>query len=208
MDRKDYEAARDAALWTLLRFKVNRLPVRMSNGIQQMGIPLTPYSESKAFFEGKGLAALLQVTDGLSVKTREHYYVFYRGDMTAGRIRFTVAHELGHIVLGHLDRETQAARNHGSQKDNAPMERTANLFASRLLAPSCILLALNASTPSRIAKLCDISWTAARIRARQIEQLKQRGAVEMSPLERELHEQFQDFIQSQQGQYERKEAAG
>lgn len=45
---------------------------------------------------------------------------------TQGRIRWTLAHELGHIVLGHL---TQSHVN----------EIEANCFASQLLLPSCIL---------------------------------------------------------------------
>lgn len=194
MNHSDYKAADDAALETLIRFKVSKLPVRMSDGIKQMGIPLVPYSKSEAFLTEVGLGDLLRETDGFSVQMQGKYYIFYRDDMIPGRIRFTVAHELGHIILGHLERETQAARNCGFQRDNAPNEQMANLFASRLLAPDCVLLALNVSSPYCISKLCNISLKAARIRAKQLNQLKKRGAPGMSPLEREVHKQFQDFI--------------
>lgn len=196
MNYRDYKAARDAAWQTLIRFKVSKMPVRVSDGIKRMGIVLAPYSKAEAFLTGLGLAALLWETDGLSVREQGKYYIFYRGDMTLSRIRFTVAHELGHIVLGHLDRQTHTTRNREPQKDDAPIEQMANIFASRLLAPACVLHDLNASTPERISKLCDISLTAARFRAERMERLNKRGAFGVSPLEREVHKQFQDFIKS------------
>lgn len=197
MNYRDYKTARDAAWQTLIRFKVGELPVRISDGIKKMGISLVPYSKSKVFLTELGLGALLQETDGLSVRIQGKYYIFYRGNMTTGRIRFTVAHELGHIVLGHLGNQTYTTRNREPRKDDAPIEQMANVFASRLLAPACVLYELNATTPERIAELCDISLAAARFRAERMELLKKRGAFGMSPLEREVHNQFQDFIKSQ-----------
>lgn len=183
---KDYMAARNAALQTLIRFEVNKLPVRMSAGIKQMGITLTPYSKAEAFLTGLGFAALLRETDGLSVSLQGKYYIFYRNDMAPGRQRFTVAHELGHIVLGHLDGQ--------AQKDQETREYMVNVFASMLLAPACVLYDLNAFTPERISALCDISLSEARIQAKQMGPLKKYGTFGMSPLEQKVHEQFQDFI--------------
>lgn len=197
MNYKDYKTARDAAWQTLIRFNVSKLPVRISDGIKQMEIVLAPYSKSESFLTGIGLAALLRETDGLSIRLQGKYYIFYRGDMTPGRQRFTVAHELGHIVLGHLDEQTHTTRNREPQKDDAPIEQMANVFASRLLAPACVIHDLNASTPERISELCDISLTAARFRAERMEALNKRNAFGMSPLERKVHKQFQDFIKSQ-----------
>lgn len=196
LNYKDYQIARDAAWRTLIRFGVKEMPVRISDGIKQMGITLAPYSKSARFLTGLGLSGLLQKVDGLSVHTQEHYYIFYRGDMVPGRIRFTVAHELGHIILGHLDHQGYTTRNREPQEGDAPMERMANVFASRLLAPACVLHDLNALTPERISELCDISLTASRFRAGRMGLLEKRGAFGMSPLEREVRKQFQPFVKS------------
>lgn len=197
MNYRDYKTARDAAWQTLIRFKVSKMPVRISDGIKQMGISLAPYSKSETFLTRLGLGTLLRETDGISVQIRGKYYIFYRGDMTPGRIRFTVAHELGHIVLGHLEGQTHTTKNREPRKDDEPIEQMANVFASRLLAPACVLYELNAYTPERIAKLCDISLAAACFRAERMELLKKRGVFGMSPLEREVYRQFQDFVKSQ-----------
>lgn len=196
MNYKDYQSARDAAWLTLIRFKVTEMPVRISAGIQQMGITLASYSKEEALLEELGLTGLLQETDGLSIYINSKYYIFYRGDMSPGRIRFTVAHELGHIVLGHITPQAYTTRNREPQENDAPMEQMANVFASRLLAPACVLHDLNALTPERISDLCDISLTAARFRAERMGLLENRGAFGMSPLEREVRKQFRAFVKS------------
>ena len=53
------------------------------------------------------------------------------------RQRFTAAHELGHILLGHVGKFKLVNRE-PNEKDN-PIEQAANVFASRLLAPACVL---------------------------------------------------------------------
>lgn len=194
MNYKDYQNARDAAWRILIRFGICELPVRISDGIKEMGISLAPYSKSETFLAGLGLAGLMEETDGLSVRRGGEYYIFYRGDMIPGRIRFTVAHELGHIVLGHLDHATHTTRNHEPRAGDTPIEQAANVFASRLLAPACVLHDLNALTPERISELCDISLTAARFRADRMGVLEKRDAFGMSPLEREVRKQFRGFI--------------
>lgn len=197
MNYKDYKNARDAAWRTLIQFGVNELPVRISPGIRAMGIALVSYSKSEGFLAELGLTNLMRETDGLSIRRNGSFYILYRGDMVPGRIRFTVAHELGHIILGHLDYETYTTRNREPRDGDAPIEQAANVFASRLLAPACVLHELNAITPERISELCDISLTAARFRAERMEVLQKRGAFGLSPLEREVHKQFQAYIKSQ-----------
>lgn len=196
MDYKDYQNARDAAWQVLVRFGIRELPVRISDGIREMGTELAPYSKSKEFLAELGLSRLMQETDGLSIQKGGKYYIFYRGDMTPGRIRFTVAHELGHIILGHLDGKTHTTRNREPHEGDPPIEQAANVFASRLLAPACVLHDLNALTPERISELCDISMTAARFRAERMEVLEKRSMFGASPLERKVRRQFRAFVKS------------
>lgn len=197
MKYSDYQNARDAAWQTLILFEASELPVRISDGIKRLGILLAPYSKAERFLADLGLTHLIQETDGLSVRMGEKYHIFYRGDMVPGRIRFTVAHELGHIILGHLEHQPYTTRNREPQRDDHPIEQMANVFASRLLAPACVLHDLNALTPERISELCDISLAAARFRAERMEALEKRQAFGISPLERRIRKQFREFVKCQ-----------
>lgn len=58
-------------------------------------------------------------------------YVIYYDDVNAGRKkqRFSVAHEIGHIILGHIDEGIE-------NSDKAETE--ANYFAGYILCPDCL----------------------------------------------------------------------
>lgn len=77
------------------------------------------------------------------------------------------------------------------------------MFASRLLAPACVLWALDARTPEEIASLCKISHQAAAFRAERMELLYRRGKFLASPLERKVYEQFSKFIDIQKHLHDR-----
>ena len=113
--------------------------------------------------------------------------------MPLGRKRFTVAHELGHIFLGHPLIAGYHARTTG---ENLPQtEKAANVFASRFLAPACVLWGLNAHTADEIARFCEISAEAAEIRAKRMAELYKRNMFLTSPLERRVYSQFEAFIE-------------
>lgn len=107
--------------------------------------------------------------------------------------RFTLAHEIGHWVLGHLGNDF----NNLSRKYlTNPQEKEAEGFAARLLAPACVLWGLNLHTPQEIAEACNISLQAATIRAERMEILYKRNMFLSHPLERQVYENFREFIES------------
>lgn len=58
------------------------------------------------------------------------------------RQRFTIAHELGHILLGHIRPGERAHRDPKRSYDSyyeRPMERQANDFAAQLLMPETVV---------------------------------------------------------------------
>ncbi|SFU93664.1 ImmA/IrrE family metallo-endopeptidase [Pseudoduganella namucuonensis] len=57
------------------------------------------------------------------------------------RRRFTVAHELGHFILGHQDAPRDYPDSFGS-KNNSLVERQANQFAAELLMPAKVVKAM------------------------------------------------------------------
>ena len=124
------------------------------------------------------------------------WIIVYEDTDPPARIRFTIAHELGHILLGH---EISAGFGHYRRiYGNKPANETqADEFAVRLLAPACVLWALNATTPEEIAEVCEISRTAAQYRAKRMAVLMQRNAFLMHPLEKQLYTTFLPWIEQQ-----------
>lgn len=179
---RDYQKSRDLAWEVLLQERVDRMPVKVGAVCRQMGIRVAYYDPTDG-------------NDGKSTIIDGEPWIFIATGKPVQRQRFTCAHELGHILLGHVG-QYELVNREPSRGDN-PIEQAANVFAARLLAPACVLWALNARTPEQIARLCDISHQAATFRAERMELLYQRNKFLTSPLERQVYEQFYDFILDQ-----------
>ena len=184
MNYRDYQNSRDMAWRILLQENVTELPVKVGDLCRQMGIRVAYYDFPDA-------------DDGKSTIIDGQPWILIAKDKPVRRQRFTCAHELGHILLGHTGKYKLVNRE-PSREDN-PIEQEANVFASRLLAPACVLWALNARTPEEISNLCDISHQAAQFRAERMQLLYQRNKFLISTIERAVYEQFADFIRSRGG---------
>ncbi|MBO5340518.1 MAG: ImmA/IrrE family metallo-endopeptidase [Oscillospiraceae bacterium] len=179
MNYKYYQNARDAVWRLLIDLKVGALPVRPGAMCRTLGIKVRYCTPEDG-------------NDGMSFLNDGVPTILVSSAAPLSRQRFTAAHELGHILLGHVGRY-QLVNREPSPQDN-PIEQAANVFASRLLAPACVLWGCNARTPEQIAGLCDISLQAARFRAERMAVLYQRGKFLISPLERQVYRQFSDYI--------------
>lgn len=184
MNYRKYQKSRDLAWRILLNEGVKELPVDIVELCRWMGIRVQYYTPTDQ-------------NDGYSTIFLGKARIFVSWKCSPERQRFTIAHELGHILLGHVG-EHQLINREPSAKDN-PIEQEANVFASRILAPACVLWALNARTPEEIADLCRISYQAASYRAERMAILYARNKFLTSPLERKVHDQFADFIQRKRG---------
>lgn len=194
MNYDDYKRARDLSWRVLLNTGTRELPVKVSRICRGYGVTLRSYQVGAPLIRELGLEAQCDISDGFTVRSGNRCYVFYNMEQPPGRVRFTIAHELGHVLLGHLGDGELTVYNWESSSEDAPEEHTANVFASRLLAPACVLHALGAVTPEQIAAVCDISMAAARFRAGRMGVLEQRGKYGASPLERQVLAQFQPYI--------------
>ena len=198
MDYRDYQRARDAAWRILLDCGVDRLPVDLNAICRKLKIKVMTYGQSARIIERANLGQMVPRTDGLTFYIGRTPFVLFDGRMPPARAKFTVAHEVGHIILEHVRPGGMTAINREPHPGDAPEERAANQFAARLLAPACVLWGLDVHTPEEIMALCHVSRQAAQFRADRMDELYRRDKFLTSPLEREVYRQFQPFIREYQ----------
>lgn len=182
MNYRNYQKSRDLAWRILLQENVRELPVNIVGLCRQMGIQVRYFTPTDG-------------NDGCSTILFGRPKILVSDQCSPERQRFTVAHELGHILLGHVG-EAELVNREPGPGDN-PIEQEANVFASRLLAPACVLWALDIHEPEEIAALCRISYQAAKFRAERMKLLYERNRFLTSPMERRVYEKFGEFIQNQ-----------
>jgi len=178
----------------LLDCKIDRLPVSMNTICRKLEIKVLTYGKNKEMLERANLSDAARRTDGMTFYIRKTPIVLFNETTSPQRAKFTVAHEVGHIVLGHVKPGTVTAANREPQPGDAQEERAANQFAARLLAPACVLWGLGVHTPEEIMALCHISRPAAEFRAKRMEELYQRGRFLTTLLEKKVYRQFEPFI--------------
>lgn len=207
---QNYKKARDAAWETLIRHGVSSLPVDVFSLCRGEGILLLSYSEARK----NGLLSLFgnawRGTDGFAVFLCGRKLIFYRESCKPGRLRFTIAHELGHYALGDVSSVPTKRNREPSGYDNE-IETRANLFAARILSPACVLHALGVTKPRQISAICEISPTAAKWRCKRLlalyrrekEWLATRGrsCFFLSPLEIRVYRQFEPYIKKVHGSF-------
>lgn len=189
-----YANARDAAWETLLECGIRALPVRPSDICKHYKWILADYQTGAQSIELLGLTGLTKKTDGFCTITQNHVYIFFDGSLPVSRQRFTVAHEIGHLILGHVGQGMATVENREPTGSEREEERQANQFAARLLAPACVLHEIGALTPEAIQDVCGISRQAAEFRAERMQELERRGRYYTSPLERQVSQQFASYI--------------
>ena len=173
----------------LIDFNISSLPVDIKTIADKSKINIIKNSD---------VGELSENEVAVSFTIKDKWYIVYDDTVLRGRIRFSVAHELGHIFIGHpMYNDTHHYARKNFDIENKPLiETEADIFASRLLAPACVLWGLNLHTPEEIMKVCDISLSAAKIRAERMEVLYKRNKFLTSPLEQKVYNNFKDFINS------------
>ena len=196
MSYRDYQNARDAAWRILLDCKIDRLPVDLNAICKRLKIRVLSYRAATKLIERAGLRETVRHTDGLTFYWHGTPVILYDDTTLPPRTAFTVAHEVGHIILGHVEPGAVTVINREPCPGDNPEETAANQFAARLLAPACVLWAMNVHTPEEIIGLCKISRAAAEFRAQRMAELRQRNRFLTSSLEQAVYQQFQPFIRA------------
>ena len=203
MHYNDYKKARNAAWQILIDHKVSELPVRISSICQADGITIRSYKNAQRVISEAGFLSSMESNDGFAVRLKGRDYIFYNDCCSIQRQRFTVAHEYGHFINDDVS-EIPTHRNREPQDNDDPMETAANVIASRILAPSCVLWGMKIHKAEDIAKICDISITSATWKMKRMELLYQRekefllkwgrSCFLQSQLEMQVYDQFLSFI--------------
>ncbi len=102
MDYEKYKKSRNAAWQVLIDLKVNSLPIKVNLILKALDIKVIQYKKNQEFINRIGLSELVRNSDGFTIKQNNTYIILYDSKKNIQRIRFTLAHELGHILLGPM----------------------------------------------------------------------------------------------------------
>ena len=186
-DYQHYKNLRNNTWEILIDTEIHTLPVKISTVCKKLGIGIQKYNvaESEALFLNYAINGIPQYKDAFTFESNGNFKIFYNEASARQNIRFAVAHELGHIIEGDTQRRFL----------NNESEKQADMFATRILAPACVLWGLDLHSPEDIARVCDIPLRVAQKRAVRMEVLYERNKFLISPTEQEIYRQFYAFIQ-------------
>ncbi len=109
------------------------------------------------------------------------YYIYYNdidcNIVSSNRYRWNIAHELGHVLLGHLsdNERTRLTRPTLPYDEYLYLEDEADYFAQLVLVPHSPLFGFNIQNSNHIKLLCKISGPASRKRMYEYNAWKHNG---------------------------------
>lgn len=180
----DHRRVAACARAVLLKERVRALPLDPAAVIRRRRYTLLPFRRAAALLgeTEAGIAATCRSTDGAALPLHKGYYGILYNDRVRvySRVAFTLAHELGHIELGHLalPMEEQLVRY-------AELEQQAHFFAVSLLAPAAVVRACGFLDAHLLCECCGLSHSAAQRWAAQLALLPPEDAAD-APLLRQF----------------------
>lgn len=179
-----YKGIRDGAWLCLLDHNIDRLPVDVLKIARASNVrvvknsvvnDLLPDEEAKTYYDGN------------------KFIIIYNDLNDTVVSRFAIAHELGHIFLGHITTHTkfENVREFG-KKPKA--EQQADMFALRLLCPACVLMQMGISSADDISSYCRIPHSCAEQRSKRMNELNKRNKFYQSELEKQVYTNFSGYI--------------
>lgn len=146
----------------IIEEQIDELPMRpqtLARLIQRSGFALATYSEATELIRIFELSSYTSSFPAFTFISDDIRIVLYSDELSTSDKLFSLAHELGHIVLQH---SAEGIRGMSDQKQNT-QELEADIFAYQILAPVCVLKKLKILTPEEISKETLLDETRARI---------------------------------------------
>lgn len=182
-----YKQIRNSAWQCLVDFEIESLPVDIIKIARLSNIRVVKNSEvdilqgdekGRAFYDG------------------DEWIIIYDDKLPVPSARMTVAHELGHIFLGH---ETEYAKYYGIHqfKKLPACEKQADDFAVRLLCPSCVIWGLGLNSAEEITDYCKLEMPIAKKRYNRMKTLYARNKFLTMDIEKALYANFRNYIKEE-----------
>ncbi|MBQ9862181.1 MAG: ImmA/IrrE family metallo-endopeptidase [Clostridia bacterium] len=156
----DLYSAQEIAQLALLSCNVREFPVNVTQLCEHYGIAAesgTPHGE---------LVGISFIYKGLPV-------IFVNEQEPTPRRRFISAHEMGHVMLGHVGAWQYSDDSRGMPHKS--QEQEAMIYAAELLMPECVLIALGITDVPEIMRTCGVNYSTAFRTAKSIERRIRRG---------------------------------
>jgi len=171
-----YEEIKEKISELLMDYGINTIPIDVFDLAKRMKISVAKYSD---FPDNEQIVLLNGSIDGISYydDNLKEFRIIYNDSRIHTRIRFTIAHEIGHIVLGHKE----------TKEEN---ESEADFFARSLLVPIPIVLYKGIDIEEIIMEEFDVSYYVACIVSNNIKSRLDSGHKGLKDYEKELLKQF------------------
>lgn len=187
LPKENYNKIQNLVWYVLKVSKVKKLPIDLIKICEDFNITVRAYDKDHI------LAKYYKSGFSYVTKDNKKFIFFNDSEKNICRIRFTIAHELGHILLNHSKNTNNISYSQ--------METEVNMFAIRLLSPLCILKELNIQSVNELCRYCNISKTAGKNRFKRFQEALKKDKFYTNPNEKLILNQFKDFIDQQSKKY-------
>ena len=182
----NYFAVRNNAWEFLIKNDIQKYPLNLQEIADKNNWLIWNYKYYCKIKNINEVSLIKKYPDGFTSEDKKgNFLICYNENNNKQRNRFTICHEIGHIVLRHLYK-------------NDKLEKEANMFSARILMPMLLIKELNINSPEELAKLCDVSIESATYRLKRFNEVKGRERFYTNPYEIQLLEQLKDFLKTKE----------
>ncbi|MEG0230298.1 MAG: ImmA/IrrE family metallo-endopeptidase, partial [Oscillospiraceae bacterium] len=152
----------------LINSKISSLPVDIFTVSKYLNIKVLPFSYIRKFeyeyppVKNKKLASFCDKNPfGFAIKLNNLNLIFYDEFQPSDQTRWTIAHEIAHIILCHTENQVNSIPLKENKKSIFDIE--ADDFAAKLLCPFIVAHFCTVTSPKEIKQLSQISLSASQI---------------------------------------------
>lgn len=179
-----YKNVRDSAWQCLIDYKIDKLPVDVLKIAELCNVHVIRDSQVHELKPGE---------DARTYCNGKKWIIIFNDKNNSYTSRFAIAHELGHILLGH---EKAYVKYSGMEQFNKKpkSEQQADMFALRLLCPACVLMQMKLRSAEDISLYCHIPMHCAELRSKRMTELYKRNKFLTSDLEKQVYNNFSGYF--------------